>query len=227
MKSTTKFLAGALCLSLALSLCTGCGKKAPASSSLPPSSVTAVSSDPLSSGMVTPESGDTDSGITASFIIGESSLPADSSMQSGTAVSGGDSANVAAFQDIFAKNPIDQAMTEALDSAEDARTMVKAASGFADIWETEAGIAHKKAQKALTGSALEAYRKSQSTWTAGKDAALSKIQTEAREEGGSDAALELATRTAEFYRSRVYDIYLTIYLATGQTPALTYNGEAD
>jgi len=133
----------------------------------------------------------------------------------------------AAFKKTFDSNPIDKAYADEMDQAATTVAMVGIAGKFSEIWSVEVGIANKKATQSLTGTALDAYKAGQKAWSDKKQAALDKIQKDVMQEyeGGSMAAVALSEQTMAFYRSRVYQIYLAVYLETGTLPKLTYNGE--
>jgi len=128
------------------------------------------------------------------------------------------------FQEAFSKNPIDQAFDREGNEAVTTVEMVTVVSKFSDIWEAEVAIADKKARKALTGDALTAHTNAQKQWENTKDSQLDQIREEAQNNvGGSGLALEVGTLTSEFYRARVYSIYLAVYEANGTLPELTYD----
>lgn len=202
-------------------MCAGC-QKTTASSVVPSSTVgTETSALPNDSSSLPEESSSGTSSVDSSSDASSSNI---SSLESSSSAAG-PAYKEADFKKAFDGNPIDKAYDSEINDAGTNYDMMKVAGKFVEIWETEVGIANKKAGQALSGSALNAYRADQKAWSDKKEAALNKLQKDIQDEGGSNAALELSMQTADFYRSRVYKIYLAVYLETGKPPKLSYNGE--
>lgn len=116
-----------------------------------------------------------------------------------------------AFNQKFAKNPIDKAYIEASVQAVSNLDMVNTANKFAQVWAGEVTSAYDKAVKLAKGTQLDQIRADQNDWLTEKPAALKKISSDAQTAGGSMAKVTEATAIMNFYRSRAAEVYQQLY----------------
>ena len=115
----------------------------------------------------------------------------------------------AAFNEVFAQNPIDAHYNQS--GAASVQEMVQTATECATLWQAEIDAAYQKLLTLMDAGSAQALRAEQDEWLAGQQAELEKIQTKAAGEDGSNASLVAANLTMQYYRERAAELYLKLY----------------
>lgn len=115
----------------------------------------------------------------------------------------------AAFNEVFAQNPIDAHYNQS--GAASVQEMVQTATECASLWQTEIDAAYQKLLNIMDAGFAQALTAEQDEWLAGQQAELEKIQTKAAGEEGSNASLVAANLTMQYYRERAAELYLKLY----------------
>ena len=128
----------------------------------------------------------------------------------------------AAFDQKFKNNPIDQQYLKEMQNAISNVDMVTVSEKYTSLWKTEIEQAYKKLQN-LAADDKEAYAEEQAQWEKDTPAALEKIYESAGSVGGSLAAVNAASQTMDYYRTRAAQIYAELYT---YDPEFTYEFSA-
>ena len=115
----------------------------------------------------------------------------------------------AAFNEVFAQNPIDAHYNQS--GAASVQEMVQTATECASLWQAEIDAAYQKLLTLMDAGSAQALTAEQDEWLAGQQAELEKIQTKATGEDGSNASLVAANLTMQYYRERAAELYLKLY----------------
>lgn len=128
----------------------------------------------------------------------------------------------AAFDQKFKNNPIDQQYLKEMQNVVSNVDMVTVSEKYTSLWKTEIEQAYKKLQN-LAADDKEAYAEEQAQWEKDTPAALEKIYESAGSVGGSLAAVNAASQTMDYYRTRAAQIYAELYT---YDPNFTYEFSA-
>lgn len=115
----------------------------------------------------------------------------------------------AAFNEVFAQNPIDAHYNKS--GAASVQEMVQIATECASLWQTEIDAAYHKLLKIMDAGSAQALTAEQDEWQAGQQDELNNIQEKTSSEDGSNASLVAANLTMQYYRERAAELYLKLY----------------
>lgn len=220
----TTALLFAACLFASLTL-TGCGwfnSSNPPAGDLPSDKISSLS-DVSSSASTPSQPGTNSAGDATGTTEAPSSIPENQQDESipMPAHSETPPTNDTAFNEVFARNPIDAHYNGS--GAASVQEMVEIATECASLWQTEIDSAYQKLLEVMDASASKTLTSEQDKWLAGQQAELEKMQSKASNEEGSNAALVVANLTMQYYRERAAELYLKLY-SYDRNFAYAYNG---
>lgn len=207
MKKSVLFLALALSAVLAF---TGCSKQNDASSAV--TANTTPESQPASSEQVVSQE------VQSSQAEASSQAVSSSAVQRGSVSQNGPVKTIqtenADFNKKFQDNPIDKKYISDMKKAVSNIDMAKVSNQYAAVWQKEVAHAYTALQDALRADSTTKWNEieaDQKSWESGKEAALSKIASDAQAAGGSMAQVDAASGTMNYYRSRAAKLYSELY----------------
>ena len=118
------------------------------------------------------------------------------------------------FNQLFSKNPLDQAYAAEMNNAISTVDMEKVSDKYAGLWEKEVIYAYAALKKNLASGSAEKWKQveaGQKTWESGKAAALKKISDDAAAAGGTSARVQASSDAMEYYRARAAALYRMLY----------------
>ena len=203
--------ASALFLSACLLLATaGCGNKqstaaVSSAASQVSSAVESTASDVSAAASSAVDSSSSEAASTAEKTVSKSG--AITAVPESGAVSSSPSSDPA-FNKKWSANPLDKAFKTASEEADTNKKILQLYSDYADKWQNEVASAY---ERLMTVSGNDAALKNEQTeWVNGKADALQKLK-ESVASDGTGAALAVANKTMQFYRSRAQQLYFELY----------------
>ena len=122
-----------------------------------------------------------------------------------------DAAKDAAFETLFAKNPLDAAEKACQNDALTTAAMEGLASDYANAWKNETIHAYEELQKKTNGSEKEAFAMQYQNWMKNEAAALEEAKSKYTPTGGTIDRIEYAAIAFDFYQDAAKQAYRVLY----------------
>lgn len=125
----------------------------------------------------------------------------------------------ASFEEVFAENPIDSQLTDALDTASSSSAILKAYEKAGQYWKAMVPLAYDAAKAVVPEDDRAQLDEDQKNWENTIDDTIAAIREENSQEG--DGKLTSARLIQEKYRETAKALCEMIYSNTGELPDFT------